>query len=88
MLLEISGMYLAGRSALDIMGMGDVCIRVHSDSIWKLQKVRHVPELNENLISVGQWMKKGILLAFTVVSGKLAREPGFWLVDIRQVLSI
>jgi hypothetical protein len=46
--------YLADRSALDIVGMGDVRIRVHSDSVWKLQKVRHVPDLKKNLISVGQ----------------------------------
>jgi hypothetical protein len=34
--------------------MGDVHIRVHSDSVWKLQKVRHVPDLKKNLISMGQ----------------------------------
>jgi hypothetical protein len=33
-------------------------------------------------------MKKGMLLAFTVVGGKLALEPGFWLVDTREILSI
>jgi hypothetical protein len=33
-------------------------------------------------------MKNGMLLAFMVVGGKLAREPGFWLVDTRHVLSI
>jgi uncharacterized membrane protein len=34
------------------MGMGDVHITVHSDSVWKLQKVKHVPELKKYLISV------------------------------------
>jgi len=51
--------YLADGSALDIVGIGDVRIRVHSDSVWKLQKVRHVPELKKNLISVGQLDDEG-----------------------------
>jgi hypothetical protein len=46
--------FLANGSALDIVGMCDVRIRVHSDLVWKLQKVRHVSELKENLISMGQ----------------------------------
>jgi hypothetical protein len=29
--------YLADGTALDIVGIGDVRIRVHSDSVWKLQ---------------------------------------------------
>jgi hypothetical protein len=33
-------------------------------------------------------MKKGMLLTLMVVSGKLAREPLFWLVDTKHVLSI
>ena len=39
--------YLADGTALDVVGQGDVHIRVHSDSIWKLQKVRHIPELKK-----------------------------------------
>jgi len=46
--------YLVDGSTLNIVGMCNVRIRVHSDLVWKLQKVRHVPELKENLISVGQ----------------------------------
>jgi hypothetical protein len=33
---DFGKVYLADGSALDIVGMGDVRIRVHSDSIWKL----------------------------------------------------
>jgi hypothetical protein len=51
---DFGKVYLADGSALDIVGMGDVRIRVHNDSVWKLQKFRHVPELKKNLISVGQ----------------------------------
>jgi len=51
--------YLADGSALDIVDMGDVRIRVHNDSVWKLQKVRDVPELKKNLISVGHILSGG-----------------------------
>jgi len=43
---------LADESALDIVGTCDVHIRVHNDSVWKQQKVKHVLELKKHLISV------------------------------------
>jgi hypothetical protein len=55
---------LADGSKLDIVGMGDVCIRVHNDSVWKLQKVRHVPKLEKNHISVGQLDDEGHSINF------------------------
>jgi hypothetical protein len=45
--------YLADKTALDVVGLGDVRIRVQSDLVWKLQKVRHILELKKNLILVG-----------------------------------
>jgi hypothetical protein len=57
---DFGKVYLADGTPLDIVGIGDVRIRVHSNSIWKLQKVRHVRELKKNLISVGQLDDKGI----------------------------
>jgi hypothetical protein len=48
MLLEV---YLANESALDIVGMDDIRIKVNNDSVWKLHKIRHAPELKDNLIS-------------------------------------
>jgi hypothetical protein len=56
--------YLADGSTLDIVGMCDVRIRVHNDSVWKLQKVTHVPELKENFISVGQLDEDGHVISF------------------------
>jgi hypothetical protein len=56
--------YLADGTTLDVVGLGDVRIRVHSDSVWKLQKVRHVPELKKNLISVGQLDEEGHSIHF------------------------
>ena len=47
-------MYLADGVALDIVGMGDVRILLPNGSVWLLEKVRHIPDLRRNLISVGQ----------------------------------
>ncbi len=57
-------MYLVDGSTLNIVGMCNVRIRVHSDLVWKLQKVRHVPKLKENLILVGQLDKEGYNISF------------------------
>ena len=46
-------MYLADGTALDVVGMGDVQILLPNGSVWLLEKVRHVPDLRRNLISVG-----------------------------------
>jgi hypothetical protein len=56
---DFGKVYLADGTALDIVGIGNVKIRIHADSVWKLQKVRHVPELKKNLISVGQLDDEG-----------------------------
>jgi len=61
---DFGKVYLADGSALDTVGMGDVRIRVHSDSVWKLQKFRHIPELKKNLISVGQLDDEGHSIYF------------------------
>jgi hypothetical protein len=56
---DFGKVYLADGKALDVVGIGNVKIRIHADSVWKLQKVRHVPELKKNLISVGQLDDEG-----------------------------
>ena len=52
-------MYLADSSALDVVGMGDVWILLPNGSVWLLEKVRHIPDLRRNLISVGQLDDEG-----------------------------
>ena len=56
-------MYLADGSALDVVGMGDVRI-LSNGSIWLLEKVRHIPDLRRNLISVGQLDDEGHAILF------------------------
>ena len=52
-------MYLADGLALDVVGMGDVLILLPNGSVWLLEKVRHIPDLRRNLISVGQLDDEG-----------------------------
>jgi hypothetical protein len=65
---DFGKVYLVDGTALDVVGIGNVRIRVHSDSVWKLQKVRHILELKKNLISVGQLGDEGHSIHFP--SGK------------------
>ena len=46
--------YLADGLPLDIVGIGDINLKMSDGRVWKITKVRHVPKLMRNLISVGQ----------------------------------
>ena len=50
---DFGKVYLADGIALDVVGMGDVRIVLPNESIWLLEKVRHIPDLRRNLISIG-----------------------------------
>ena len=50
---DFGKVYLADGSALDVVDMGDVWILLPNRSVWLLEKVRHIPNLRRNLISVG-----------------------------------
>ena len=47
-------MYLVDGVTLDVVGIGDVWILLPNGSVWLLEKVRHIPDLRRNLISIGQ----------------------------------
>ena len=70
-------MYLANDSALDVVDMGDVWILLPNGSVWLLEKLRHIPDLRRNLISVGQLDDKGMQYYLLVVLGRLQRELGY-----------
>ena len=57
-------MYLADGSALDVVGMGDVRILLPNRSVWLLEKVRHIPNLRRNLISIRQLDDEGHAILF------------------------
>lgn len=46
--------YLANGKQLDIVGIGDVNMKMLNGHVLKITKVRHVPKLMRNLISMGQ----------------------------------
>ena len=50
---DFSKVYLAVGQSLDVVTIGDVSIKQPNSSVWKLQKVRYIPQLKKNLISVG-----------------------------------
>ncbi|RVW40727.1 Retrovirus-related Pol polyprotein from transposon TNT 1-94 [Vitis vinifera] len=64
---DFGKVYLADGSALDVVGLGDVRISLPNGSVWLLEKVRHIPDLRRNLISVGQLDDEGHALLFVGV---------------------
>ncbi|RVX01092.1 Retrovirus-related Pol polyprotein from transposon TNT 1-94 [Vitis vinifera] len=61
---DFGKVYLAYGSALDVVGLGDVRISFPNGSVWLLEKVRHIPDLKRNLISVGQLDDEGHAILF------------------------
>ena len=82
---DFGKVYLADGSALDVVDMGNVRILLPNGSVWLLEKVRHIPELRRNMISVGQLMMKGMQYYLLVVLGRLQRELGYWLMERKLV---
>ena len=56
--------YLANSEPLDIIGMGDVSLKMPNRSVWKIQKVKRVPSLMRNLISIVQLDDEGHNVVF------------------------
>ena len=61
---DFGKVYLADGPALDVVGMGDVRILLPNRCIWLLEKVRHIPDLRRNLISIGQLDDEGHVILF------------------------
>ena len=58
---------------LDVVDMGDVRILLPNGSVWLLKKVRHIPELRRNLISVGQLDDEGHAILFVGGTWKVTK---------------
>ena len=85
---DFSKVYLADGSALDVVGLGDVQISLPNGSIFLLEKVRHIPKLRRNLISIGQLDDEGHAILFVGGTWKVIKGLGYWLVEKRLVLYI
>ena len=66
-------MYLADGSTLDVVGMGNVRILLPNGFVWLLEKVRHIPDLRRNLISVGQLDDEGHAILFVGGTWKVTK---------------
>ena len=53
--------------------MGNVRILLPNGSVWLLEKVRHIPELRRNLISVGQLDNEGHAILFVGGTWKVTK---------------
>ena len=57
-------MYLVDGKPLDIVGVGDIRLKMSNNFVWNIHKVRHILKLMYNLILVGQ-LDDGHNLTFT-----------------------
>ncbi|KAE8719673.1 hypothetical protein F3Y22_tig00109926pilonHSYRG00011 [Hibiscus syriacus] len=53
--------YLGDDRCCNIVGIGDVRIKMHDGSVRTLSGVRHIPDLKKNLISLGTLHKNGFI---------------------------
>ena len=65
---------MADGSTLDVVGMGGVQILLPNGSIWLLEKVRHIPNLRRNLISVRQLDDEGHAILFVGGTWKVTKR--------------
>lgn len=65
--------HLGDGESIDIVGKGDVHIKMPNQSVWKPKNVRHVPDLKRNLISVGQLDAEGYATTFVGDSWKITK---------------
>ncbi|RVW71155.1 Retrovirus-related Pol polyprotein from transposon TNT 1-94 [Vitis vinifera] len=70
---DFGKVYLADGSALDVVGLEDVRISLPNGSVWLLEKVRHIPDLRRNLISVGQLDDEGHAILFVGGTWKVTK---------------
>ena len=70
---DFGKVYLADGSALDVVGMGNVGILLPNGFVWLLEKVRHIPELRRNMISVGQIDDEGHAILFVGGTWKVTK---------------
>ena len=70
---DFGNVYLADGSALDVVGIGDVRILLSNGSVWLLEKVRHIPDLRRNLISVVQLDDEGHAILFVGSTWKVTK---------------
>ena len=61
---DFGKIYLIDDGILNVVGKGDVHIKMLNQLVWKLKNVRYVSDLKRNLISFGQWDAEGYIMTF------------------------
>ena len=62
--------YLADNKALEIEGMGDVCINTTLGNQWTLEDVRYIPWIKKNLIFLGKLIARVMQQSLGKVRGR------------------
>ena len=70
---DFGKVYLVDGSALGVVGLGDARISLPNGFVWLMEKVRHIPDLRRNLISVGQLDDEGHAILFVGDTWKVTK---------------
>ncbi|CAM9000198.1 unnamed protein product [Rhodiola kirilowii] len=70
---DFGKVYLADDEPLEVVGKGDVQIKAPNGSVLQLHDVRHIPDLNRNLLSVGQLDDEGYAVTFGCSTWKITK---------------
>lgn len=65
---------LADNKSLDIVGIGDVLLKLTNGKSWLLRDVRYVPQLKHNSISAGQLSSQECGVTFELSRWKVTKE--------------
>ena len=80
--------YLLDGEPLEIVGMGDIRLKLLNEFVQKIWKVRYVPMLMCNLISVGQLDDERHNVAFTCDAWKVTKGSWLLLNEVKMELSM
>ncbi|KAH9300100.1 hypothetical protein KI387_011683, partial [Taxus chinensis] len=65
--------YLGDDEPCNIVGKGNVHMKLQNETIWILRDMRHVPSLRRNIISAGQLGGEGCKGTFTSNAWKVSK---------------
>ena len=66
--------FLVDDKFLNIIGKGDVLLKLANGNSWLLQDVKYVPQLKNNSISVGQLFSQGFYVRLEFSKWKVTKE--------------
>ena len=70
---DFGKVYLVDGSTLVVVGLGYIWILLPNGYVWLLEKVRHIPDLRRNPISIGQLDDEGHAILFVGGTWKVTK---------------